>query len=702
MLKNKIDKGQLAIAGQILGFGSHNGTKVSVMTFLVCIGFIWTTIVYFFAIMCSWYGFNDLTHGSRDVVVINAPESFRNFADKHEPDFNISYDSWDAIYDYNHAVEIMSNNNAGIAIVFNEESHDILTYYRTNSPDQADFRNDFVDGWLQSYFTQTIPTYNPEVKWEIIESQIQTQPNLPSYIRLQRSLAQTSIPLTLFIAILYVAMSSGTEAIAGQKERGTFAGLILSPMKRSSIVLGFTYGVFIKTLIPAIIIHCIILLFPFYLSWESIFGVLALIVGLAFFIASLAVMISIITDSVTSAQTAFLPIFFILVVVAVTCINESAEPSSFYYYLPVYGQFYGIGACLNREANILGIIVSTILTIGMGIAMTFISTKFIHNERFIVSYSTADTDSYNDKLLPKIFDKIIGFIDLILYPLAILSIYQLLAMIPVAISYMKDPAYSNFIADLRDVNSVPEVVAKTTEIIGIFMNDSRFLALMTIGYLLIIFTYMIRARGLCGIGLKRRGFVRHYITGAIVGILMMSAVFGLLCVTGLCKPEGFGLPSGTILTFAFSILMWFPQGAAEEVMFRGFMIPKLKGLVGKPAAIIISSLLFSVFHTMNAGFSFVALANIFLFAILFAWIYEMTGSIAFSCAAHTMWNMFQGSIYGLSVSGNETLSLLSSNYTGSDFGPEGTIEATIVIVLALILVAWLNKRLSARQTLPSY
>jgi hypothetical protein len=58
-----------------------------------------------------------------------------------------------------------------------------------------------------------------------------------------------------------------------------------------------------------------------------------------------------------------------------------------------------------------------------------------------------------------------------------------------------------------------------------------------------------------------------------------------------------------------------------------------------------------------------------------------------------MWNMFQGNIYGLSVSGNASVpALISTNYTGSAFGPEGMLEATLIIVIALAVFAALNLR----------
>lgn len=697
---NKDKQGIRAIAFQTIGLGNREGTKVSGMTFILAVGFIFTFLLYLFASMLSWWGLNDWTYGNPDILIINPPDSLIEYASVHIPDKPVTYDTYDAVYDYNHILEMMKSKSAGVALVFNEEEHEILTYYRVDSPDYANFRTRFVDGWLETYFMHTIPNYNVQDKYEISEVPIPTESNIPYSLRFAKSMAKTFVPLIIFIGIMYAAMSSGTEAIAGQKERGTFLSIILSPLERSSIVLGFTLGVFVKTLIPALLLSLVVFL-PVYFSLAALIGMVLLTSSLAFLIAALTILISIMNNTVTASQTAFLPVFFVLIIVAVTCINESSDVAAFYYYLPVYGQFYGIGSSLNHEAHFLGIIVSSLLTFAIAFGMTYLSTRLISNERFIVSYTSADKKTTNDKLLPKVLSKIIGLFDTIVYPLAVLSIYQLLSMIPVVIAYMKDPDYSSFIANLQGVSTVPEVITKTTQILGIFMNDSRFLALMTIGYFLIIFTYMIRAKGLRGIGLKKEGFIRQYSLGCLWGIGMMSLVFALLCLTGLCKPSSFGISKGSALTFIFSLLMWFPQGASEEVMFRGFMIPRLKTMFNRPIAIIISSLLFSLFHTMNAGFSPLAFVNIFLFAVLFALIYELTESIAFTCAAHTMWNLFQGSIYGLSVSGNATTSLLTSNYTGAAFGPEGTIEATIVIVIALAVVI-IGKKFFGRQALKSH
>ena len=64
-------------------------------------------------------------------------------------------------------------------------------------------------------------------------------------------------------------------------------------------------------------------------------------------------------------------------------------------------------------------------------------------------------------------------------------------------------------------------------------------------------------------------------------------------------------------------------------------------------------------------------------------------------AMHTAWNLTQGNIYGLQVSGNDAAhSVFLTNYssnasatiTGGAFGPEGGLATTAVAVVCLIIV----------------
>ena len=699
------NKGRV-ITGSFIFKSGRGGTQVCSTTLKAAITFVFTVIVCMYSVVLSIIGYNNYVRPSRNVVAVNAPESFHEFVEEYPPeDFRFFYDTWDAPYDFMQMSDLMHEHSAGIVIVFRNDfdevidggSHsEILTYYRTDALDYKSIRDNLEDTYLSAYKLYLSGRYDIPVSvlhWDVVRDGIPTFQASGTISIFAYVMAKTFIPILLFIVLMYSAMSTGTEAISGQKERGTFSRLLLTPVARKDIITAFTNGVFIRSLIPAAIVLILTFLIKPYRHVTSIPAILMLTMSMALFISSLTVLISVMNDSVTSAQTAFLPIFFILISVAVTCINGGMDVEEFYYYIPVYGQFYGLGDAINGEPSYLPAIVCSILTLLLAIGITAISTKLLMTERFTALQSSPDEDCVRKEpsSVTRVLSGVAGIFDVIVTPLVVLSIFQLLAMIPAAVVYMRDPAYSDFIASLANVKTVGAIIDKAFEIIGIFMNDARFLALMSVSYIFIILILMWRAKGPSGIGLSIRNFRRNYLTGMAAGAVMMTLVFIVLVITGKASPLGFGLKGSSVLTFIFSLIMWVPQGAAEEVMFRGYMMTRMKKLFGEGRAssviaITISSLLFSVFHSFNGGFSLTAFVNIFLLAVLFALIYEKTGSIVLTCGAHTMWNLFQGNIYGLSVSGNASAaSLIATDYTGSAFGPEGTAEATLIIAAALIL-----------------
>ena len=695
------NKGQ-AITRNIFRPGGRSGTEVCGTTLLLAVGFVVSVLAIMGSSFASWYGLNTYNRPAYSVVAVNAPDTFIQYYEANPPGedsgYGIIFEEWPALYDFLEMSDLMHGNDAGLCVVFPEdfdskirsgETAEILTYYRTDTLYYKEIRDNFSDTYLAGYKDCLASEFGEpdaeDLSYNVIPDYIPTSGMQTMSTLIAKSMGSNFIPILLFIVLLFAAMSSGTESIAGQKERGTFSRIILTPVPRRNIITSFINGVFLSSILPAAAVLIITFLIPWYRHLTGAVIAVILVLSLAYFISSLTVLISVMNNSVTSAQTAFLPVFFILVTVGVTCISNDIEDNPANLYLPVYGHFYGIGEALNGEGQILPAIICSASTVILGLIVVKICTKLLSMESFTVPAASGDNQKPREETrLGRVFEAAGAVLDVILYPLALLSVFQLLAMIPVIAAYMRDPAYSDFILELQNVTTINGVIGKTMEIIGIFMNDPRFLSLMTISYILIIICCIRRVKGASNLGLSLRNSGRFYGSGCLLGIIMMSAVFAALCITGNAAPQGFGISRSGVPTFIFSILMWIPQGASEEVMFRGYMIPKLKKYFGAPFAVFFSSLLFAVFHSLNDGFTVLALVNIFLLAVLFALIYEKTGSLLITCAAHTMWNMFQGNVYGLSVSGNAGVpSLISVDYSGSAFGPEGTPEATLVIVIAL-------------------
>ena len=91
--------------------------------------------------------------------------------------------------------------------------------------------------------------------------------------------------------------------------------------------------------------------------------------------------------------------------------------------------------------------------------------------------------------------------------------------------------------------------------------------------------------------------------------------------------------SGIQLAFSIIVIGLFGP-FCEEIFFRGFALPVFARRYGLWSGILISAVLFSVFH-----FSIGAFVPIFIFGIVLAWLYVRTGSIYPSMVAHSVQNI---------------------------------------------------------------
>ena len=205
-------------------------------------------------------------------------------------------------------------------------------------------------------------------------------------------------------------------------------------------------------------------------------------------------------------------------------------------------------------------------------------------------------------------------------------------------------------------------------------------------------------RSFRSIGFTSGNFLSKYLKGLGVGFLLFG--FVVLLNWGSGSVEFGGINSkfsfGSCLLFFGGFIL---QGMNEEVMFRGYLMSRLSVKEKFWTAVIVNSVLFGLFHMLNAGVTLLAIINIILFGV-FASLYAMADDgIAGACAIHTIWNFFQGNIFGFEVSGNnmgEPLFLLGEEkaniINGGAFGAEGGLAVTVVLAIAVIIVFEKNSR----------
>ncbi len=213
-------------------------------------------------------------------------------------------------------------------------------------------------------------------------------------------------------------------------------------------------------------------------------------------------------------------------------------------------------------------------------------------------------------------------------------------------------------------------------------------------------------RNAATLGFRKKSAGYEYISGLIIGLTMISitVLIGILFNAVEIRLSDTISP-GLLLLFFIAFML---QGMGEEALFRGYLMITIAKRSSPWTAVIINSLLFSLFHVMNPNFNIIAFVNIFLFGIFVSVYMLKRGSIWAVGAIHAIWNFAQGNIFGFNVSGISNMStLFESSYSqsgqlisGGSFGPEGGLATTLILTV-FILIALLLPTKKSEALIPS-
>ena len=153
--------------------------------------------------------------------------------------------------------------------------------------------------------------------------------------------------------------------------------------------------------------------------------------------------------------------------------------------------------------------------------------------------------------------------------------------------------------------------------------------------------------------------------------------------------------SAILLTLAVSFGVFSVGAAAEEAFFRGYILQTFTRAKLALFAVALTSLLFAAAHIGNQGANYLSFINTALAGVWFGAAYLKTRTLWMAFGLHLAWNLMQGAVFGISVSGiNEitTAPLLQATnvgsdiLTGGDYGIEGGVACTIALVISTLVI----------------
>jgi membrane protease YdiL (CAAX protease family) len=194
----------------------------------------------------------------------------------------------------------------------------------------------------------------------------------------------------------------------------------------------------------------------------------------------------------------------------------------------------------------------------------------------------------------------------------------------------------------------------------------------------------------------QKNIFKNLILGFVLGFVLQSLTILVIYLKG-----GYSIISINPISFIIPPLtMAIASSIIEEIIFRGILFRIIEEKLGTYISLIISALIFGLIHISNPNSSLMAGLGLSIQAgLLLGLAYVLTRNLWFPIMIHFAWNFTQSAIYGASVSGSKmSKTLITSEitgnelFTGGQFGPEGSIQATIFCLIATIVMLYLSRK----------
>lgn len=291
-----------------------------------------------------------------------------------------------------------------------EESGDEETYKTQIAEEKLDIYIVFDADWSEKlensekpsvtfYFNNaSIPSNNLYSKYtaflnEQTKTFTTTTTNLAEDDDISMMFLTNLLPFLLISFLFTGSVAVAPESIAGEKERGTIASLLITPVKRSTIALGKIIALSLVALVSAASSFLGIIL-----SLDKIIGtsVSLAIYGFGTYLSLFAVLLSTIlifivlislisayAKSIKEASSLSTPLMIVIMAVGMSTMFGTAATNPALYLIPVYNSFNVLLTLFSGKFVLLPFILTLVSNLALSGLGVFLLTKMFNSERIM-------------------------------------------------------------------------------------------------------------------------------------------------------------------------------------------------------------------------------------------------------------------------------------------------------------------------------
>lgn len=205
------------------------------------------------------------------------------------------------------------------------------------------------------------------------------------------------LPYMLVLPLTANISNFASDTVAGDKSRGTFYQVMLSPVKPLSLIMGKVLSVSVISLVSSMIYIGLDVvgskickqlgtrdLFGFadvHITLVQVLLILAYTILLSYFFSNLGVLISLFCKDVSQAQTAQIPVTLICTVSALMSMFRFGVSPAIHYFIPVYNLCLIFQDLLNGRASLMNMLNVAVSLLILAVGVLIVTLLTYRSER---------------------------------------------------------------------------------------------------------------------------------------------------------------------------------------------------------------------------------------------------------------------------------------------------------------------------------
>ena len=352
---------------------------------------------------------SDIEEHKAIVWMQNEPDSFETFLASAGAEYDIRTIASDS--DRGEAEDAILNGDADLLIEFpidfdamiagfqeGDAVPQIKTYYNPSEEYSSQAYQEISVGVLESY-RQTLlagRVGNPDAITVFTVNSDNDDMVIQDDEKASGQALGMMLPYFITILLFAGAMGIGTDMIAGEKERGTMASLLVAPVKRSSIVLGKVFALMVVSGISSLVyVAGMVICTPFMmdsmtgmdealnlnLGPDQILMLGLLLVAIAFLYSAVVALISVFAKTTKEASSYIMPVYMVVLVVGLLTMFRMGDGGPWDYYIPFYNSAIALQAILSHELTMSQYLITLVETLALGGILTVLIARAFNNEK---------------------------------------------------------------------------------------------------------------------------------------------------------------------------------------------------------------------------------------------------------------------------------------------------------------------------------